>query len=355
MRITIAILAVAGLFFTFSVSLLLAFDTVATKKGKVPIKGRVTEMTKELVKVEVNGVGQEVPVNDVRDIQYEEDGLEVKTARASMRSGEFADALGSLNKIAIDQLPREPYLKDDVDYYKAVCTARLALGGSGDKKAAAALIGGFISTHPNSYHYYEAVELFGDMQVSLGEYAKATTAYGVLAKAPWPEYKLRATVLEGRALLSQQGKAAEALAKFEEVLSAGGGGPLVDEQKLHASLGKAVALSQTGKPTDGIKLLEGIIEKANPSTDGALLARTYNALGACYRANTADKEAVKAAQLAYLHTHLLFSQDPEQHAEALFYLAQLWEQTSNPERANACRQILADRYAGSRWAPKAGM
>jgi len=344
--------ALAGVFLAFSMSLLLAFDAVATKKGKPPTKGKVTEITKEVVKVEVNTVVQEIPVNEVRDIQYEEDTLDIKTARVLMRNGEFDEALQKLNAINVAELPRDPFMKDDVDFYKAVCTARLALGGAGDKTAAAKIVGGFLSTHPNSYHYYDAVELFGDMQVSLSDFPKASTAYGVLAKAPWPEYKLRATVLEGRALQGQPGKAADALTKFESVLADSASGPLADEQKLHASLGKAVAMAQTGKPADGIKILEGIIEKGNPQTDSLLFARAYNAMGACYRADKDNKEAVKNAQLAYLHVDLLFSQDPEQHAEALYYLVQLWNAANYPERADRCKSILNEKYAGSRWAPK---
>jgi hypothetical protein len=54
--------------------------------------------------------------------------------------------------------------------------------------------------------------------------------------------------------------------------------------------------------------------------------------------------------MAYLHTDLLFSAYPEQHAEALAALSELWRDADKGDRAAQAAATLKDRYPGSRWA-----
>jgi tetratricopeptide (TPR) repeat protein len=116
---------------------------------------------------------------------------------------------------------------------------------------------------------------------------------------------------------------------------------------LHATVGKAVCLAATGKPQEAIKLLEEIIAKQDPS-DAKLFARVYNALGMSHMKLGKTKEAI----LAFLHTEVLYSGDPDTAAEAQYYLAKLWDEVHNPDRANRARATLRSSYGGSRWAGK---
>ena len=50
--------------------------------------------------------------------------------------------------------------------------------------------------------------------------------------------------------------------------------------------------------------------------------------------------------MAYLHTHLMFSLQPDAHAEALKRLVELWPQVGKPERAAEARSELQQRYPG---------
>ena len=79
-----------------------------------------------------------------------------------------------------------------------------------------------------------------------------------------------------------------------------------------------------------------------------LFARVYNARGAAFRQADQPKDAV----LAYLHTDKLFNQNEDAHAEALYYLSQLWEQLNKSDRAKQDRQLLRTRYGDSVWAKK---
>ena len=128
----------------------------------------------------------------------------------------------------------------------------------------------------------------------------------------------------------------------------GGGKEAAESQKLAAQLGKATCLAATGEPDAGIKLVQEVIDKAEPE-DADLNARAYVTLGNCYR----QKEgATKDALLAFLHVDLLYNRDREAHAEALWNLARLWNELGKPERALQATQLLKDHYGGTSWASR---
>jgi hypothetical protein len=118
--------------------------------------------------------------------------------------------------------------------------------------------------------------------------------------------------------------------------------------KEFAALGRAVCLSEAGKPDEGVAEAEKIITNGD-SRDGELFARAYNALGYCHLKAGRTKDAL----LAYLHVDLMFYQDPAQHAEALYFLRGLWKDVDKTEQSLKARTLLKQRYPGSVWASKA--
>jgi tetratricopeptide (TPR) repeat protein len=251
--------------------------------------------------------------------------------------------LEELKKVAVDQIAND-VIKQEVGYYTAFCLGKLALTAGGDKAVAIDQLKNFIGANRSTFHFFEGVQVLGDLNFAAGQYPAASTFYGLLANAPWPEYKMRASVLQARSQAAG-GAHAEALAAFEQVLSSGLSTPEAMEQKMHATVGKAVCLAATGKQDEGIKLVEDMIAKNDPS-DAALFGRAYNALGACYQKAGKPREAL----MAYLHTDVLFFADREAHAEALYNLSKLWESVNKADRAVQARGTLTTRYPGSRWA-----
>ena len=82
--------------------------------------------------------------------------------------------------------------------------AKLALNGEGEIAVAGRQMIGFTKKHPTSYHYFEACETVGDLLVAARSYGPATEYYNRLrTEAPWPDYRLRASVAIGRALASR--------------------------------------------------------------------------------------------------------------------------------------------------------
>ena len=100
-------------------------------------------------------------------------------------------------------------------------------------------------------------------------------------------------------------------------------------------------LAKSGKGAEGLKLVDSLIAELNP-TDVEMAAKIYNAQGASCEASGDSDGAI----LAYLHTHLMFSTQPDAHAQALSKLITLWEKVGKPDRAAQSRQEMKQRYPG---------
>lgn len=318
-------------------------DIMSVRSGS-PLKGEVKAMTPVKVTIKARGVDREIAVNEIKALTYGDDPLEMKSARSNIRDGNYGGALEQLKRIDFSSLRRR-VVQQDYKFYVAMCNARLALAGTGDKAQAAGMMNKFRNDEKGSYHYLEATEIMGDLALGMGKYEVAATLYTQYGKAPWPEYKMRANVLSAQALMAQK-KYKEAYSKYQAVVASPVKGTEADRQKALANLGTASCLAQApGGAKKGIALAKKVLESADP-TDTELYARAYNAMGTCYGKSGQSKDAL----LAFLHTDILFYSQPEAHAEALFHLASLWETVNKRDRAVKARNLLKSRYPDSRWA-----
>jgi tetratricopeptide (TPR) repeat protein len=318
-----------------------AADTVHTTSKT--LRGRVAATSTTDVSLD-NGIRTEkIPVPEIVSVVYGDEPSSLSGARISVANRRFEDALATLQKINLDEVPQAE-IKQDIEFYTAYCAAQLALQGNGDIPSAGTQMANFVNKHRNSFHWLKANEVVGDLLVAMGKYAPAEAFYAKLARAPWPEFQMRAGVLIGRTLLAR-GKAAEALKQFEGVLAADGAGPGAQTQRLAATLGKARCLAEAGEHDEAVAMIQDVIAKADPE-DTPLLAQAYNALGAVNRKAGRTDDAL----LAFLHVDVLFFTAPDAHAEALANLAELWNEAHKPERALQADQTLKTRYKNSRWA-----
>jgi tetratricopeptide (TPR) repeat protein len=299
------------------------------------------------VVIEVSGLDKKVPVNEIVAVYYDGEPSALKSARANVQNRAWENALEAVGRIDTSKISRQETLQE-VAFLDAFSRAKLALQGSGEVKAAGSKLIGFTRQYPNSYHFFEASEVIGDLLVALGAHGQAETYYQRLAKAPWPDYKMRAGVAIGKARLAQ-GKYQEAAKAFEAVLSMSAGTPAAKQQHLAAKLGKAEVLVQTDQSEQAATILQDIIKNAAPENID-LHAGAYNTLGTAHRKAGRTKDAL----LAFLHVDTLFFQNGDAHARALANLAELWnaEGIHQPEKAEQAKQLLLSRYSGSPWAKK---
>lgn len=318
-------------------------DQIYVSKTPAPLRGTILEIGKDQVMIAVSGVNRTIPVNEIARITFADEPSELNNARNASLTGKWGVADGELKKLNPAEVTREA-IKQDVDYYKALVLAKLALTEGGDKAAASTAMLNFAKTAPGSFHFYDAAEILGDLAVASGDFAGAVRFYGSIEKAPWSDYQVKAALAVGRALVAQ-GQFDAALQKFDAASGIDLPGPEGNQLKLMATAGKAQCLAETGKPDEGIALLQDIIAKNDPQ-DVALFARTYNALGNCYLKAGKTKDALQA----FLFTDILFNAESDAHAEALYRLSKLWGDVNKKERAVAARAALQQQYGGSYWA-----
>ena len=318
-------------------------DRVVTRAGT--LSGKVVATDAGEVQLEDRaGETKRVPIDQVREVQFGGEPQEVKAARSMLMRGRPADAVEELAKIQPGDLDgAEQILLDEVDYVRAAATARAALAAGADPREPGKVVADFLAKHPQSHHTYDMQELLGDLLARAGLPDKALAEYAKLAKGP-PAFKVRAASARAAMLLEQQ-KFAEALAEFEAALRVDAADEAGAAQKRSAELGRARCLARLGKGDDAVGVVRALIQQADPE-DATVLAGAYNTLGAAYRALPGREQD---ALIAFLTVDLVYNASPEEHAEALFNLVDLWDKASNPERAREARAMLESTYPRSQW------
>ena len=106
--------------------------------------GDVTEMNPNEVKVDVSGIPKTFPVNQIEYIQFDGEPKDLTDARSLMRAGKLAEALTLIRRVKAADVSRDD-VKQEVEFYRAILMARLALAGSGSLKEAGKLLFDFES------------------------------------------------------------------------------------------------------------------------------------------------------------------------------------------------------------------
>jgi tetratricopeptide (TPR) repeat protein len=335
---------IAGVFVTSARPAAAAGTTDRVRLVRGSESGEVTAMTPLEVTINKGLPGDRaIAVNQIKSIVFDGEPGELAQARVSAGNGALAKAMQLLNKVDASQVHRD-FVRQDLEFYKASCAARLALGGEGQIADAGKLLNLFVRNNPRNFHYLEATELMGDLLMAAGRFENAEKQYAELAKTPWPDYRMRSAVNVGRTLQAQN-KHAEAIKQFDAALAIPDEGADAQTQKAAASLGKAVSLAETGKVDEAAGAIEKIIRDTDPQQN-ELQARAHIALGKCYEKANRKNEAL----YAFLYVDVVFNTVPELHAEALAHLVPLWKAVGQEERSREAREMLLQRYANSRWA-----
>ncbi len=320
-------------------------DKVYPKQGAVAT-GKITEITRTEVSIDVRGNQQKLPLVDVRKITFDGEPSGLDRARELYLQEQYDQALDEIKKIDASSV-KNPLIAQDMEFYRYYCEGKMGLTGTGgDKEKAAAGLVNLARKNGNSHHMFELSELLGDLAVALGKADGAVNYYNLLLSAPTPELKARGVYRLAQLELGQ-GKTTEAKTRFQQLTGATASTPGMARLKSLGEVGVAVCEIREGKPEQALAQLKQMVDKYD-STDQELFAHIYNAQGACYTALNQDNLAV----LAYLKTDYLFFSDAEAHAEALYYLSKLWPKIGEPAKAADSRSRLVARYAGSAWANK---
>ncbi|TWT83003.1 hypothetical protein CA13_44660 [Planctomycetes bacterium CA13] len=303
------------------------------------ISGTVAKTSAQGVQLKKGSGTQSFMAGEIKKILYDGDPAALTKGREFAIDGQYDQALENLAGMDLDSLPRA-VIKADAVFYRAMCSGKLALAGKKDKKAAAVEMLSFASKYRDSWHFYDAAKILGDLALALGNTDDALKFYGSLRSAPSATAKIDSVYLTGMAQM-RAGDIATAIAQFDKVIGLKVDSVSAARLQSLAKAGKATAFAIENKPDEGLELVSALIADMGP-TDIEMAARTYNAQGANYEA----KGDAEGALLAYLHTHLMFSSQSDSHAVALSKLVELWPKVGKPERGAEAKQELKQLYPG---------
>lgn len=322
-----------------------AQDKVYPIQGAVA-SGKIVDITRDEITIEVRGNNQKLPVAEVRKVVFDDEPSGLDRAREMFAQEQYSQVLDELKKIDASAI-KNPLVVQDFDFYRFYSEGKLGLTGSGgDKAKAKAGLLALATKNKNSHHMIELSALLGDLAVGLGKPDEAARYYGLLMSSPNPDIKALAVYYLAQLELGQ-GKNSEARTRFQQLAGLTSSNAVTVRLKSLAEVGLALCDARDGKPQQALDQLKQMVAKYD-STDQELFARIYNAQGACYIALEKPTQAL----LAYLRTDLMYFTDAESHAEALYQLIALWPKAGEPARAAETRARLVSQYAGSVWANK---
>ncbi|WP_166821347.1 tetratricopeptide repeat protein [Thalassoroseus pseudoceratinae] len=328
-----------------------AADTVYLKgSGNERKTGTITsETATELVVT--SGVGSlkktyKIPANEVDRVDFEEEPLRLQIVRGNEGQGKLDDALAGYQEMLGEVKPDNEIVRTDIEFLIGRTLAKMAKADPSKIDEAITKLEAFQTAHPNSFRYFPATSWLADLYIAKGDGVKADATLSKLANSPWEDYKMSAKISQGRLLLKQN-QIPQAQAQFQAVVDANATSDIEKARRFEAMLGLATTLQRQNQADAAAKMLTEVIDQA-ATDDTKTLAEAFLRKGDTLLASGKKKDAL----IAYLHVDVLFNQEKDLHAEALYRLSSLWNEVGKPERAADSRAQLGSLYGNSEWAKK---
>ncbi len=326
-----------------------ASDTVYVrqpgKKKDDVLRGTIQAETPAGIRMRTDG-GQvkEIPALQIRAVDYGEgvDAVGVldyhagdsKLDRALLettakkKSDGLESALKAYRELdSNEKLRRIASVHRYLRYRIAQTLALLAQDDASRRDAAFAALNDYKTAFADGWEIVPALQLLAVLEEEKGDTEGAGKTYTLLAELPGitPEMKLQ-NQLKGARLLMRALKFGEAEQKLKHVESAL---PANNPQRAFVEVYLIQSRIAQKSSLDGVdRKLEQIVRS---SKDGSLCGLAHNALGDYYRTKGDNAQAF----WEYCKVDMLYNQDKEEHAKALYYLAQLFDKPPRNNRDRA--------------------
>lgn len=189
----------------------------------------------------------------------------------------------------------------------------------------------FRRANPDAWQLAACADLLAQLYGAQNNWDAARQAYEELAATPSLAADTRLELeLKVAQLLTRAKKFAEAEKKL---------GRLIQEAQpdstpaLRLRIAQAACTAASGEPGPAAEQLESLVGKTN---DPLVKAQAYNTLGDCYRLANRSKDAL----WSYLWVDVIYHQDRQEHAKALYYLTKLFGELKDEPRAKQFRDKL---------------
>lgn len=332
-------------------------DTVRLTDGKILANVLVLSETPTEVKLDTKGNGKPdrtLDQNQVRAIRYGGAPAAYRQAIAFYKVRQYNKAMKKFREATRTPKVRK-WVKDYSAYYTAMCTARKSETSPVERPAAIAALEGLLKDSSNRWRDDARYQL-GQIYLAAGNRQKALSAFRELESGAYKdEMKLTSSVGLG-ALMMADGKPADALTRYDKVISKAKG--RFRSLYVTATVGKAEALTALERFDEAETFLRSVLKSA---TSDALLAKARLALGDCYYAKAAGaadrkeaRQGYKTALKSYLWNIVVFFNQKAEYAKALLYAGRCWEKLDRADRAQELYRELRSKFGSTKWAGMIG-
>lgn len=351
-RFSIAILGLLAL----SASLARADEEIVirTPKGLTKVKGIIQSDTPQGL---VLKSGQKIPADEIEDVAYDlsssfQAALSYRNAFNSerewmtnpdpkKRAAAYADALDKYTKAF--QAVTDPKVKAHIEFRIGYIRGKKAQEDGSSPQMAITSLNSFMKSNPNSWPITRVVLLLAALQNEAKDYQGAEQTYAELLRLDVPEDVKNDARLQGALASVYLGKHAVAEAKLAELLKTL---PKGSRAYARALVGQAECLFAANKSEEAIDLLKKAIKE---SDDKSLRAVAYNTLGSTFY----KADQMKEARWEFLWVEMVYNQDRNELARALYHLSHIFDRLAEPEKAAQCRANLLDgAFTGTEWQRK---
>jgi hypothetical protein len=311
------------------------------------------------IKVRTRAGVVEIPALDVLQVNYRtkkvsafdfrQPAAKEDRARRATKPAERKKYLGEALQgyQALDGMVQgEPNPHRYVRFKIAQVMAQLGQDDPARMDAAVAALKAYKTEFPGGWEIAHCLKLLAKVLEDKGDLEGASKAYGELAAVPGVPQALKqeSEILVVRMLLrgNQNAEAERKLGALARTMSEG------DPKKAYLD----VYLAQSQMAQGNLARVEGQLRAAiRASADPNLRALAYNHLGDYYRRKNRPEDAF----WQYLRVEVLYNQDREENARALYYLRTLFDKAKNdPVRAEQCaRKLMGKPFEGTAYQRRA--
>jgi hypothetical protein len=274
--------------------------------------------------------------NDYRIAANREGGAE-KDAKASQRKQHLAEALAKYQDL-LAKATAEP-AKRHFEFKIAKILAQQAADDPAQVDAALENLKKFKTEHPDAWQISACTDLLARLLMEKKDWEGAQRAYQDLEKTPNlpPELRQEANLKVAQVLV----KAKKYPEAEQRLLEASKTIPAAGPERIRLQMALAECQAASGKANEAVKQLEAVLPQI---TDPEMKAQAYNSLGSCQEAAQRPKDAL----YAYLWVDVVYSQNRQEHAKAVYHLAKLFKEIKDDKRAEEYRNKLlkSPEFAG---------
>lgn len=343
MKSTIAVISVIVAVLSFQSGLFA--DIIKIKSSTTPVRGTITEITPNGVTVVTGQSSRTIPSNDIVNITYDGAPPILLTIQQNFQNSRYGEVLSLISDgLGPAAGAISANARQELAYYKAYSTAKLAQETGTDIEKAGNELLAFTRDNAKSYHLYKVKDMLGELYLASDmkdKYQRARREYTtLLAEVPWDEYKFKATIALGMIDI-EENKLADAKTKFQKIIAdvSQNAPETLKRQSSFATLGLARCTAREKKYDEAIAALDKLAAESDPE-DKALQSAICLALGETNLAAGRPKDAA----LNYLQIDILHKNNRIDHIAALKQLAGIWQALQRGDRVREVKATLRSVY-----------